>query len=68
MQMSKEDLTTMELFIDKYGIVDVLSGLSYICGEKAEHVATNWQDAQTAKHWMQLASSIDKAGAKLVNP
>lgn len=68
MQMSTPDLDILETFIDKYGIVDVLSGISYICGEKAEHIATNWQDTKTAKHWIKLSESIDKAGAKLPNP
>lgn len=68
MQMSKEDLEMLERYIDKYGIVDVLSGVSYICSEKATHAATNWQDIPLAKHWMRLCESIDRTGAKLENP
>jgi hypothetical protein len=68
MQMSKNDLDILEAFIDKYGIVDVLSGLSYICGEKAEHIAHSWQDASLAKHWMRLAEAVDKAGVKITGP
>jgi hypothetical protein len=64
MQVSKADIEMLEAFVDKYGIADVLSALSYICGEKAEHVSTNWQDAPLGKRWLKLAALIDLATAK----
>jgi hypothetical protein len=32
--------------------------LSEICGSKAEHIATNWQDASLAKDWATLEGRI----------
>jgi len=50
--MSKEDITqTLEALVDKHGLLHVLTGLECICGEKAEHVRTNWQDEPLAKLW-----------------
>jgi hypothetical protein len=63
--MDKDSLLMLEAFIDKYGIVEVLSGISFICSEKAEHVSVNWQDAALGKHWMGLSSKVDNAVAKI---
>jgi hypothetical protein len=55
----------LEFFIDKYGIVEVLSGISYICSEKAEHVAVNWQDTALGKQWIGLSAQVDSAVARI---
>lgn len=54
--MANRDLTplervTLESLIDSTNLQSVLMGLSEICGEKAEHIRTNWQDTQTARVW-----------------
>ena len=63
--MDKDDLVTLEGFIDRYGLGEVLSSLGYICSEKAEHVATNWQDVPLGKRWMKLATVLDFTVAKV---
>ena len=45
----------LESYVDAYGMVGVLTALSEIAGEKAEHVATNWQDTKLADRWSSIA-------------
>lgn len=54
----------IETLIDRYGLSTFLSILGYVCGEKSEHLATNWQDATAAKTWLQLSAEIDKLTAR----
>jgi len=64
-EMNKIDIESLEGFIDLFGLKEVISKLSFICGEKAEHIATNWQDVKTAKVWMDYSVVLDSAHAKL---
>lgn len=48
----------LEKLVDSCGLSSVLMALSEICGAKAEHIATNWQDAQLAKDWATLEGAI----------
>jgi hypothetical protein len=52
------DLLLLENLIDRYGIDQVLEMISEICGEKAEHIATAWQDAHLAKRWATLEGAV----------
>lgn len=52
----------IERLIDDYGIDNFLSVLGYVCGEKAEIIAT--ANARLAKHWMSLSADLDKLTAK----
>ena len=54
----------IERLMDDYGIANFLSMAGYVAGEKAEHVATNWQDPRRAKAWMQISKELDKLTAK----
>lgn len=56
-----EDGTALEALVDKYSIETVIEALSQICSAKAEHIATNWQDAHLAKRWMVVSATVDKA-------
>ena len=47
--------------VDKCGIDYLLSALSTICYAKAEHLATNWQDSESAKIWERVAKHLDRA-------
>jgi hypothetical protein len=51
----KEDL---ERLIDKTGLQAVLMALSEICGEKAGHIESMWQDRVTARVWSTLEGAI----------
>jgi len=59
------EINRLERAIDAYGIKMVLSALEVICGDKAEHVAVNWQDTTLAKRWEDLAHSLSALNSKL---
>jgi hypothetical protein len=55
----------LERLIDRHGLTHIVTGLSLICVEKAEHIRTNWQDRTTAKAWDADGRTLDKA-ARLI--
>lgn len=57
----------LEACVDKHGLFAVLDALSGICGQKAEHVATNWQDTKLAKDWAQAEAALDAASNKVLD-
>jgi hypothetical protein len=56
--LDQQEKNQIEALIDSCGLSSVLMALSEICGEKAEHIATNWQDATLAKHWATAEGRI----------
>jgi RES domain-containing protein len=56
--LTQQEKDQIEALIDCCGLSSVLMALSEICGEKAEHIAHNWQDATLAKHWATAESRI----------
>lgn len=52
---------TLETLIDRNGLAAVLSALSQICSDKAEHLRSNWQDEASAKEWDKHSRRIAKA-------
>jgi hypothetical protein len=69
MQMSKPDITntveTLEALVDKHGLLHVLTGLEIMCGEKALHVETNWNDKSLVKHWKRQEKLIGNLARKI---
>lgn len=63
--VDKDEREILERLIDKHGIQGVVSELSAICSEKAEHIAHNWQDTKLARVWMGHAKKIDGLTAML---
>lgn len=63
--MNTEDALMLENLINKYGLRELASRISFICGEKAAHVGENWQDIQTAKVWMDASVIFDGANGRL---
>jgi hypothetical protein len=57
----------IEALIDKHGLLHVLTAIECVCGEKAEHIRTNWQDHITAKPW-EAASKIAGVAARKIQP
>jgi hypothetical protein len=51
----------LEQMIDAQGLTFVVTTLSVICAEKAEHIRTNWQDRGLAKVWDADFRTLDKA-------
>ena len=57
-KLTEQQLTDLEALIDSRGIDQVLMAISEICGDKAEHIATNWQDAVLAKRWATIEGAV----------
>jgi hypothetical protein len=55
----------LEFIVDQSSIQNVINMLARICHEKAEHVETNWQDAQLARVWRKNADVLASAAEKL---
>ena len=55
----------LEIMIDKIGLSKALFLIAEICCEKAEHLQSNWQDANAAKEWTADARAIEKLAAKI---
>lgn len=61
------DMEALEAMVDRHGLTQVLIMLHHICGEKAEHLRSNWQDDASAKYWEQDARRIEKAAVSVNN-
>ena len=56
--LDKDERLIIESMMDGCGVDAVLMALSEICGEKAVHIAENWQDVSLAKRWATLEGAI----------
>lgn len=56
--MSTSPHEELELLLDKMGLPLLLASLADIANEKAEHVATNWQDQNLAKRWRKAGTAL----------
>jgi hypothetical protein len=56
--LHQDERVSLEHLMDVCGVDAVLMALSEICGEKAVHIAENWQDASLAKRWATLEGAI----------
>ncbi len=64
--MKKSELDyAVEQLIDASSVAEVLEALEQVCWAKSEHLATNWQDMQTAKAWRGAALKLAAAAAKI---
>jgi hypothetical protein len=50
----------LESMIDDTSLTDVLNALVSVCGDKAEHLLSNWQDPMAAKCWAKMATAIER--------
>ena len=51
-RFDKVDVDALEALIDRNGLAQVMLALVHICGEKAEHIRTNWQPyVSDAEDW-----------------
>jgi len=57
-KLTASELQTLEALIDARGAEDVLIAISEICGAKAEHVESNWQDHALALRWFTLEGAV----------
>lgn len=64
---NKANLEQLEAIIDSIGLAMTVRAISTICYEKAEHIATNWQDASTGKVWAKGGALLDVTAIKIKN-
>lgn len=63
--MTTTNLETLEAIVDSMGLEQTVRALGEICGEKAAHIARNWQDTATGKTWMRASAILDVAAVKI---
>lgn len=57
--LTPQELATLESLIDATNLQSVLMGLSEICGEKAEHIASSYGDAPSlVKAWNTASGKL----------
>ena len=56
----------LEALVDRHGLGNVVDMLGFICDEKAEHIAHNWQDASLAKLWIKAGKACAIAHTHIV--
>lgn len=57
----KEFKYLLETTMDSKGMGFIMEALAEISREKAEHLATNWQDSNGEKSWYWTARRIEQA-------
>jgi len=63
--MDRELETQLEMLVDEASLADVLNALVSICGAKADHLRSNWADANTAKAWETAGKLIAGLAVKI---
>lgn len=61
----KSTCDALEALIDRIGLPNVVECLASVCGEKAEHVRVNWQDARAAKSWGAAETHLNRAAERV---
>jgi hypothetical protein len=61
---TEQEAHDLETLIDRRGVEQVLQQISEICGAKAEHIASNWQDAGLARRWATVEGAVGIASTK----
>jgi hypothetical protein len=56
--LNEQELLDLENLIDKRGISSILMALSTICGLKADHIKSSYQDSHLARRWQNLEGAI----------
>lgn len=64
-ELTREQLLTLEGLIDSTSLAAVMTALEVICGEKCDHLESNWQDRPASKEWARAAAKIASCNAKL---
>lgn len=58
------DKSDIETLIENMSLPGVLSILSQVCYEKAEHLRNNYQDLETARTWEKVGRAVGKIKIK----
>ena len=57
----------LEQIIDATSVAKVLDMMSGICGQKADHIQSNWQDAPLARKWQRASDRLHKLSGEFRN-
>jgi len=57
----KAVLEQLEHLIDAHGLSGIISGLTEIARQKADHIRENWQDRELSKEWERSAKHLERA-------
>jgi len=57
---TNEQAEQLEKLLDTMGLHNMLGAIAIICGEKAEHIETVWQDRKLAKKWNAACHGIGR--------
>ena len=57
---------SLERMIDQNGLQAVLVALANVCGDKAEHLASNWQDTTSAKVWEKRGKRLEDVATTIL--
>ena len=49
----------LEGIVDRFGLSAALDALATVCGAKADHLMSNWQDDASARPWSRLGRRLD---------
>ncbi len=56
--LTNEEKIVLEGLVDSADLNAVIMALSEICGEKAEHIRSNYDDRKLARNWDHAAGAI----------
>lgn len=57
---TQADLDQLEQLTDRVGFSRVLLALSLVCGEKAAHAMSTWQDVTLARQWNDAGRACER--------
>lgn len=55
----------LEAAVDQASLHQVLEALAFVCHAKADHLVSNWGDAESAKAWTRAADHVERAAARV---
>ena len=58
---------TLESLVDKHGLLEIVVALELICMDKADHIATNWDDKPLEKAWRKADSAFHNLAVQIQN-
>lgn len=62
---NQTDGDTLELIVDRAGVLGVMAMLVNICDAKADHLRANWQDEAMARDWERVRKELERSHARI---
>ena len=67
MAWTQDNQDALEKLVDTTSLGDVVGMLEAICGDKADHLCSNWQDKEAARSWVADGETLRRVYTKLNN-